>query len=169
MEKKNTVPMLEKAMDLLEYIGASDSSVTLPELQKNLGIAQASCYRIASTLLQRGWLEKRSGYRYEIAPGRLYRDYAVLCINLVEEIYCREEMRGICDYVESNWYSTTTPLGAELEFSYLGARAVSWGEQKKPKHQGCDGLPVWDLSSMIRDAAVCDFIFLCGNCRCRGS
>ena len=48
-------------------------------------------------------------------------------------------------------------------------RSVSWGEQKKPKHQGCDGLPVWDLSSMIRDAAVCDFIFLCGNCRCRDS
>ena len=69
MEKKNTVPMLEKALDLLEYIGASDSPVTLPELQKNLGIAQASCYRIASTLLQRGWLEKRSGNRYEIAPG----------------------------------------------------------------------------------------------------
>lgn len=69
MDKKNTVPMLEKALDLLEYIGSSESAVSLPELQANLGIAQASCYRIAATLVQRGWLEKCSGNRYEIAPG----------------------------------------------------------------------------------------------------
>ena len=71
-----------------------------------------------------------------IVPGRLYRDYAVLCINLVEEIYCREEMRGICDYVESNWYSTPTPLGAELEFSYLGARAVVGEPGEDPYFDG---------------------------------
>ena len=29
------------------------------------------------------------------------------------------------DEVASNWYSTPTPLGAELEFSYLGVRAVN--------------------------------------------
>ena len=69
MDKKNTVPMLEKALDILEYIGSSDASVSLPELQTNLGIAQASCYRIAATLVQRGWLEKCSGNRYEIAAG----------------------------------------------------------------------------------------------------
>ena len=59
-----------------------------------------------------------------IVPGRLYRDYAVLCINLVEEIYNRDEMAELCDYVDQHWYSTPTPLGAELEFSHLGARAV---------------------------------------------
>ena len=69
MEMKNTVPMLEKALDVLEYIGASDSAVSLPELQENLGIAQASCYRIAVTLVRRRWLEKRSDNRYEIAAG----------------------------------------------------------------------------------------------------
>lgn len=69
MTQKNTVPMLEKALDVLEYIGMSDTAVSLPELQANLGIAQASCYRIAATLVQRGWLEKCSGNRYEIAAG----------------------------------------------------------------------------------------------------
>ena len=71
MDKKNTVPMLEKTLDILEYIGASETAVSLPELQTNLGIAQASCYRIAATLVQRGWLEKCSGNRYEIAAGVL--------------------------------------------------------------------------------------------------
>ena len=69
MEKKNTVPMLEKALDILEYIAANETAVSLPELQANLGIAQASCYRLAATLVQRGWLEKCSGNRYEIAAG----------------------------------------------------------------------------------------------------
>ncbi|MBP5638491.1 MAG: helix-turn-helix domain-containing protein [Victivallales bacterium] len=69
MENKNTVPILEKALDLLEYIGSSETAVTLPELQQNLGISQASCYRIAMTLVQRQWLEKCSGNRYEIAAG----------------------------------------------------------------------------------------------------
>ena len=66
---KNLVPILDKALDLMEYIGASPSPVTLPELQTTLGIAQASCYRIVSTLVQHGWLEKCSGNRYEIAAG----------------------------------------------------------------------------------------------------
>ncbi|MBQ9335737.1 MAG: gamma-glutamylcyclotransferase [Lentisphaeria bacterium] len=71
-----------------------------------------------------------------IVPGRLYQDYAVLCINLVEEVYCKEEMRGICNYVESHWYSTPTPLGAELEFSYLGARAVVGEPGEDPYFDG---------------------------------
>ena len=71
-----------------------------------------------------------------IVPGRLYRDYAVLCINLVEEIYSKEEMREICEYVEQNWHSTPTPLGAELEFSYLGARAVVGEPGEDPYYDG---------------------------------
>ena len=61
----------------------------------------------------------------KFVPGRSYIDYAVLCVALADEVYCREDMRLICDEVASNWYSTPTPLGAELEFSYLGVRAVS--------------------------------------------
>ena len=68
-KNKNTVPILEKSLDVMEYIAASETPVRQPELQMNLGIAQASCYRIVSTLLQRGWLEKYSGNRYGIAAG----------------------------------------------------------------------------------------------------
>ena len=68
-KNKNSIPILEKSLDVMEYIAASETPVRLPELQENLGIAQASCYRIVSTLVQRGWLEKCSGNRYEIAAG----------------------------------------------------------------------------------------------------
>ena len=68
-KKKNSIPILEKALDVMEYIAAGETPVRMPELQENLGIAQASCYRIVSTLVDRGWLEKCSGNRYEIAAG----------------------------------------------------------------------------------------------------
>ncbi len=42
---------------------------------------------------------------------------------------------------------------------FEGNRSVSWGEQKKPRHQGVDGLQMGDLSSMILDAAVCVISF----------
>ena len=60
-----------------------------------------------------------------VVPGRLYIDYAVLCVALADDVYCKEDMAHICEEVASNWYSTPTPLGAELEFSYLGVRAVN--------------------------------------------
>jgi len=69
IENKNSIPILEKSLDVIEYIAASDTPVRLPELQENPGIAQASCCRIVSTLLQRGWLEKCPGNRCEIAAG----------------------------------------------------------------------------------------------------
>lgn len=61
----------------------------------------------------------------KMVPGRLYRDYAILCLGVADEVYDKRMMRDICDEVESQWYSTPTPLGAELEFSHLGAGAVS--------------------------------------------
>ncbi len=61
----------------------------------------------------------------KIVEGRLYRDYAALSIQLVEEIYREDEMRELIAYVDSNWSSSPTSIGAELEFSYLGARAVN--------------------------------------------
>lgn len=59
-----------------------------------------------------------------INEGWLYRDYAAASINLVEEVYRSEEMREIIEYVDENWYSSPSAIGAELEFSHLGARAV---------------------------------------------
>lgn len=68
-ETKNTVPMLQKALDILEYIGDSPVPVTLPELQRSLGISQSSCFRIVATLVARRWLDKCAGNAYEIAHG----------------------------------------------------------------------------------------------------
>ena len=70
MEKeKNNVPMLEKALSVLSYVSASPGCATLPELQKNLGISYASCYRIVHTLVRHGFLESGTGGGFDIGAG----------------------------------------------------------------------------------------------------
>jgi hypothetical protein len=59
-----------------------------------------------------------------IVEGRNYRDYAKFAIEIADSIYNSKEMQPIIEFVEENWYSAPTPLGAELEFSCLGKRAV---------------------------------------------
>jgi hypothetical protein len=59
-----------------------------------------------------------------IVEGRNYRDYAKFAIEISDSIYNSKEMQPIIEFVEENWYSAPTPLGAELEFSCLGKRAV---------------------------------------------
>ncbi|MEI6422019.1 MAG: gamma-glutamylcyclotransferase family protein [Lentisphaerota bacterium] len=59
-----------------------------------------------------------------IVEGRNYRDYARSAVEIADSIYNSKEMQPIIEFVEENWYVTPTPLGAELEFSCLGKRAV---------------------------------------------
>jgi len=59
-----------------------------------------------------------------VVPDRNYRDYAKSAIEISDSIYNSKSMQPIIEYVEENWYPTPTPLGAELEFSCLGKRAV---------------------------------------------
>ena len=59
-----------------------------------------------------------------IVEGRDYRDYAKFAIEISDSIYNSKGMQPVIEFVEENWYATPTPLGAELEFSCLGKRAV---------------------------------------------
>ncbi len=59
-----------------------------------------------------------------IAEGRTYWEYAEIAVGISDTIFDTREMEDIIAYVDANWYSTPTPLGAELEFSYLGKRAI---------------------------------------------
>ena len=66
MTERNRIPVLEKAVELLEYIGAAPGKVTQGELIAALGIPQATCYRIVATLVDAGWLRKCGDGRYDL-------------------------------------------------------------------------------------------------------
>ena len=55
MANPNRIPVLEKAVDILEYIGSHPGPVTRTELQQALGIPQATCYRVIATLVEKQW------------------------------------------------------------------------------------------------------------------
>ena len=50
MADSNRIPVLEKTIEVVEYIATHPGAVSRTELQKALGIPQATCYRIVATL-----------------------------------------------------------------------------------------------------------------------
>ncbi|MDZ7722901.1 MAG: gamma-glutamylcyclotransferase family protein [candidate division KSB1 bacterium] len=54
----------------------------------------------------------------------VYTDYAVGAIFITEELYSREKGDHILEWIRQNRHIGLTPLGAELEFSNLGHRAI---------------------------------------------
>ena len=78
-----------------------------------------------------------------------YREYAEGAIQAAEEIYDRTIMSAKAGYLESNWYSTPTPLGAELEFSPLGVRAVYADTGEDPAFDGFYWFNDFDLQRRL--------------------
>jgi len=48
--KNNTIPAVERAMALLDYLSAQEGGATQAQLQKALGLSMSSTYRILQTL-----------------------------------------------------------------------------------------------------------------------
>ena len=68
-EIKNKIPVLERAVEVMEYIASHPGRVSQPELIAALKIPQATCYRIIATLVAANWLVKLPGNKYDIAPA----------------------------------------------------------------------------------------------------
>ena len=67
--EKNRIPVLERAIEVLEYIASHPGRVTQPELIAALKIPQATCYRIVATLVAANYLSKSANKSYDIAPA----------------------------------------------------------------------------------------------------
>ena len=67
----NTIPAVEKAVAVLDILGARENGATQAELVELLRITPSTCYRILQTLLEAGWIRKRSGKRFDLAGGML--------------------------------------------------------------------------------------------------
>ncbi len=65
-------------------------------------------------------------------PELLYTDYAAAAILIAEELYERDKAEEIVDWVNSNRHIGLLPLGAELEFSNIGYRAIGAKEGADP-------------------------------------
>ncbi|BBO85318.1 IclR family transcriptional regulator [Desulfosarcina ovata] len=72
-ETKNTVPAIERAVDVLECISSSDREMSLSDIIEQVDIPRQSLIRILNTLCSKGFLDK-SGKRglYRIGLKFLY-------------------------------------------------------------------------------------------------
>ena len=65
---KNTIPAVEKALQLIEVLGKSTEPLSRNELSCRLQISGTSCYRLLQTLLAANYIRKVPGNRF--APGQ---------------------------------------------------------------------------------------------------
>lgn len=84
----------------------------------------------------------------KIVPDRGYRDYAKFAIDVADTVYDACEMEGLIDYINDNWHAAPTPLGAELEFSNLGVKAVDAKPGDDPVFDGFQWF--WDFDMFQR-------------------
>jgi DNA-binding IclR family transcriptional regulator len=73
------VPALEKALDILEYIAQSGTSVPAKELSTNLMIPHATVYRTVKYLCSRGYLkqDQQDEGEYSLGPQLLHLAHAL--------------------------------------------------------------------------------------------
>jgi DNA-binding IclR family transcriptional regulator len=94
MNKQNTNPAVDKALEILTRLGQSEGGATQAELARELGISPSTCYRILQTLWKHDWVQKDAGSRYDLSGGilaatmRLHRQMSRLehCQPLLDEL-----------------------------------------------------------------------------------
>ena len=69
--------------------------------------------------------------KYE--PTFTFIDYVIAAIFIAEDLYTPARARNVADWVKTNQQPGILPLGAELEFSNVGFRAVTSHEGDDPK------------------------------------
>ncbi len=69
--------------------------------------------------------------RYD--PAFSYVDYTVAAIYIAQELYTEDRAKEIAHWIRMNRRTAMTPLGAELEFSNIGGRAVEAEEDEDSK------------------------------------
>ena len=134
MRECNTIPVVLTALDVVEYIAASPGAVKMADIQKNLGIPQATCYRMITSLVLHGWLEKRPGNEYELAGkikeiasklGFRMDKYAQLqpLLNSIANQMRLSVKLSVLDGTEFVNVGTATPHNCRIAFSQPGFRA----------------------------------------------
>lgn len=68
---KNTIPAVEKALQLIECLGNSNVPLSRTELAQHLNITPSTCYRILQTLLEYDWICRDDTTRFRLGGGLL--------------------------------------------------------------------------------------------------
>lgn len=144
MSSPQTIPILERTIDLLSLITESPCGLSAKELRLELGIPQASCYRILRTLVQKNILQEQPNGTYHSAYGlaRLARSWSELESSLrrirpfLEELSAKTGLSAKISIREGNCtvvvlrlemqrlYSITIAVGSKIPFTEAGSAGI---------------------------------------------
>lgn len=68
MSRQPTLSSVERALALLEVL-ARERSLNLTQLSERLDTGKTTAFRLAATLVERGWLSKGADFRYSLGPA----------------------------------------------------------------------------------------------------
>lgn len=71
MSSAYTIPVLEKALRLLQALAGKNGETTSAELVRELRISPSTCYRILQTLVAHNWLRQAGSGRFAFSTGML--------------------------------------------------------------------------------------------------
>lgn len=96
----HTIPVLEKALDLVQVLAEDGVGATSAGLAKRLSIAPSTCYRILQTLVKHDWLRVEESGRFAFSTGLLpllkpLSDYRLLFDHLREPLEKVVEETGL--------------------------------------------------------------------------
>lgn len=123
MKSKNiSVPAVDRAFDILEYIGKSNYSVSIKELGESLNIPTASCFRIVKNMVARGYLMED----YNIS-GQYLLGFNLL--NLSNQLLYKLDLRTIAI---SYMRQIAVDTNHAVQLGVLQSNGVSYIEQILP-------------------------------------
>ena len=69
MKNENTVPAVDKALAIIEFLCAQGRPVTQIEINRSAGVTATTGYRIVQSLMKHNWIRRNPNNTYSLSIG----------------------------------------------------------------------------------------------------
>jgi hypothetical protein len=94
-QRSYTVPVLMRALDILEFLQRNGSSFLANQISAETKVPLSSTYRIVRTLVQRGYLEQSISGRYSFKTSTTSPDKSLITKGVLNERTIEEDAVAI--------------------------------------------------------------------------
>jgi hypothetical protein len=94
-QRSYTVPVLMRALDILEFLQRNGSSFLANQISAETKVPLSSTYRIVRTLVQRGYLEQSISGRYSFKTSTTSPDKSLITRGVLNERTIEEDAVAI--------------------------------------------------------------------------
>jgi ribose transport system substrate-binding protein len=118
------IPVLSKALDILELLQSENQPMTLEAIHRQTGISKTTAYRVLKTFVHRGYLVQSSDglYRHVTRPKKLRFGFGQMSADLPFSVEVTDSLKaaassvGVDLLILDNCYDTATAMRNAEEF-----------------------------------------------------